>query len=68
MRNIPEFNALDSCCRNDEQETLEDGALVDTYGGDYTYQYRYRCTTCGRIWSYCTGTKAEDAEYEPSEE
>lgn len=64
MINTPEFNKLDVCCRNEPQETLEDGEVVDTHGGDYTYRHKYRCTVCKRVWSYYSGAKAEDAEYD----
>lgn len=64
MKCTPEFNTLNNCCLNEEQKTLANGELVDTHGGDYTYQYRYRCTKCRRTWSYCAGAKPEDASYD----
>lgn len=39
---------IDFCCSN--IELVEEGEVVDTYGGNYTYQDTYICKECRRVF------------------
>ena len=55
------------CCPWSRQ-TIVDGDLVDTYGGDYTFQYVYYCPDCNRMFSEHTGAKPSFEEIYASDD
>lgn len=43
-------------CSQDNTTQVESETVVDTYGGDYTYQSVYRCNNCTKHYYVFSGS------------
>ena len=48
----------DFCCPN--VELVEEGEVIDTYGGNFTYRDTYICKECNKVFYIDTNYMGED--------